>query len=85
MWISERSGVWADAGRLIAAGELATAAELLAEKGMRVEEAYARLRLAEELTGAERAAQLEPALAFYRAVGATSYVLRGEALLPASA
>ncbi len=85
LWTSERSGVWADAGRLIAGGELATAADLLAEKGMRVEEAYARLRAAEDLTGTERAAQLEPALAFYRAVGASSYVLRAEALLPASA
>jgi hypothetical protein len=31
------------------------------------------------------AAQPEPAPAFYRAVGTTSYVLRAEALLPASA
>jgi hypothetical protein len=33
----------------------------------------------------QRAAKPEPAPAFYRAVGTTSYVLRTEALLPASA
>jgi class 3 adenylate cyclase/tetratricopeptide (TPR) repeat protein len=85
LWSSQRSGLWADVGRLIADGELGAAADLLAEKGMRTEEAYARLRAAEELTGAQRAAQLEPALAFYREVGARSYVVRAEALLPASA
>ena len=66
-----RGGVWADAGALIARGELAAAADLLGEKGLHTEEAYARLRAAETLTGAARAAQLEPALAFYRSVGAS--------------
>jgi hypothetical protein len=80
-----RGGVWADAGALIARGAIAAAADLLGEKGLHTEEAYARLRVAETLTGAERAAQLEPALAFYRAVGAGSYVRRAEALLAASA
>jgi hypothetical protein len=80
-----RGGVWADAGDLIAHGEIAAAAELLGEKGLHTEEAYARLRVAETLAGAERAAQLEPALAFYRSVGAGWYVRRAEALLAASA
>ena len=44
--------------------------------------AYARLRAAE--LGGE-AAQIGPALAFYRSVGASAYVRRAEALLPASA
>jgi hypothetical protein len=43
------------------------------------------MRAAERLTGAERAPQLEPALAFYRSVGASSYIRRAEMLLPASA
>ena len=85
MRTEERGGLWADAGDLIAQGKAAVAADRLGEKGLQTEGAYARLRAAEELTGAERAAQLEPALAFYRAVGATSYVRRAEELLPASA
>jgi hypothetical protein len=85
MRTEERGGLWAETCDLIAEGEAATAADRLADKGLHTEAAYARLRAAEELTGAARAAQLEPALAFYRTVGATSYVLRAEALLPASA
>ena len=50
-----RGGVWSDAGALIARGELAAAADLLGEKGLHTEEAYARLRAAEALTGAARA------------------------------
>jgi hypothetical protein len=80
-----RGGVWADSGALIAGGEIAAAADLLGEKGLHTEEAYARLRVAETLAGAERAAQLEPAVAFYRSVGAGWYVRRAEALLAASA
>ena len=53
--------------------------------GLHTEAAYARQRAAERLTGADRAALLEPALAFYRSVGATAYVVRAESLLPASA
>jgi hypothetical protein len=85
MRTGERGGVWGDAGDLIARDEAATAANRLAEQGLHTEAAYARMRAAEGLAGAERAAQLEPALAFYRGVGASSYVLRAEALLPASA
>ena len=85
MRFEARGGAWADAGASIARGEFAAAADLLGEKGLHTEEAYARLRAAETLTGAARAAQLEPAVAFYRSVGATAYVRRAEALLPASA
>ncbi|MBA3332983.1 MAG: hypothetical protein H0U30_03240, partial [Actinobacteria bacterium] len=61
------------------------AAELYAEAGILLFEAEARLRAAEQLLSAGRAAegevQLEKALAFYRSVGATLFVERGEALL----
>lgn len=82
--LAERGGVWGVAGARIAIGGLEDAADLLGEKGLHTEEAYDRLRGAEGLAGAARSAQLEPVLAFYRAVGAASYVLRAEALLPAS-
>jgi hypothetical protein len=48
----------------------------------RTDEAYARLRAAEEGGGTE---QLDRALEFYGGVAATAYVRRAEALLPASA
>ena len=63
-------------------GDRASAAEIHRERGNRTDEAYARLRAAEE--GAV-SAQLDRALAFYREVGATAYLRRAEALLPASA
>jgi hypothetical protein len=81
----DRGGIWGSAARFILRDELESAADVLAEKGLRTDEAYARLRAAERLTGAERAVQLERALDFYRSVGATPYVRRAEALLPASA
>jgi hypothetical protein len=80
-----RGGVWGRAGEHIARGELEAAAALLARTGLQTEAAYARLRAAEDLPGPERPALLEPALAFYRSVGATARVLRAGALLPASA
>jgi tetratricopeptide (TPR) repeat protein len=66
-------------------GDFAEAARLYGQAGMRLFEAEARLRLAEELVlGAARAEgelELEQALAFYRSVGATLFVERSEALL----
>jgi class 3 adenylate cyclase/tetratricopeptide (TPR) repeat protein len=86
---ASRHGVWADAPQAIVRGDFAGAADLLSQAGMRTAEARARLRAAEELTSEGRApeaqVQLEQALAFYRSVGATAYVRRAEALLPASA
>ncbi len=53
------------------------------------DEADARLRAAEEAIEAGRRAEgerkLERALALWRSLGATAYVLEGEALLAASA
>jgi len=86
---NEQAGVWGAVESLIARGEFAAAAEVLAETDLRVEEAYARLRATEQLASQRGAAEAQPhlerALAFYRSLGAGSYVRRGEALLPASA
>ena len=83
---SDPSGSLFHAGaELIVRGDFGGAADLFASKGMRTDEAYARLRAAEQLAGAERDAQLQQALAFYRSVGATYYVRQGEALLAATA
>lgn len=80
---------WIDAARAWAADDLARAADLYGELGSVADEAWARLTAAERLTDAGRPAEAEPhlakALAFYRSVGATGYVLRAEALLRESA
>ena len=52
-------------------------------------EAYTRLRAAEAMTAAgnhtDARGHLEPALAFYRSVGATRYIREAESLLATSA
>jgi class 3 adenylate cyclase len=73
---------WRDVAVAYTAGDRVAAAEILREMGNRTDEAYARLRAAEEGEGRE---QLDRALSFYRGVGATAYVHRGETLLPATA
>ncbi len=86
---ARNEGAWAEAGAAIANGNFAAAADRLGAAGFRPDEAYARLRLAERLAGegrrAEAALQRDRALAFYREVGATAYVRRGEALLAQTA
>jgi tetratricopeptide (TPR) repeat protein len=80
---------WIEAGLAVVDGDFARAADVLAEMGARTKEAYVRLRAAEELAAegrtVEAAAQRDQALGFYRSVGASLYVSRAEALLPASA
>jgi predicted ATPase/class 3 adenylate cyclase len=80
---------WVRAGIAFAEGDPMSAAERCAEMGAVAEEAYARLAAARDLTERGRRAeadeQLRRALAFYHSVGATRYVLEGEALLAASA
>jgi tetratricopeptide (TPR) repeat protein len=80
---------WVDAGYAILDESFVDAAELLNGMGLTMHEAYARLRAAEQLASkgrtAEAAEQRDRALAFYRSVGASTYVRRAEALLPASA
>ena len=70
-------------------GSYAEAAEHYAEAGIRLFEAEARLRNAERLIADGRpqdgAPDLERALDFYRSVGATLFIQRGEALLAAAA
>ncbi len=80
---------WVQAARSIAAGDDEGAADILGEIRALGLEAHARLRAAESLVAdgrrAEADAQLQPALAFFRSVGATAYVREGEALLATSA
>jgi class 3 adenylate cyclase/tetratricopeptide (TPR) repeat protein len=79
---------WRDAALAIALGDLAGAADVLRDTGSVSLEAHARLctarRLSVEGRHAEAEAQLTPALAFYRSVGATAMLREGEALLAAA-
>jgi class 3 adenylate cyclase/tetratricopeptide (TPR) repeat protein len=80
---------WHEAARRIAEGDLAGAADIYAEIGSVPDEAYARLRAAEELvrtgnrTEADR--QLRLALPVFARLGATAWAAEGEELLAASA
>jgi class 3 adenylate cyclase/tetratricopeptide (TPR) repeat protein len=81
--------LWARQLLALLDGEYVAAAETFGAMELRPLEAHARLRAAEQLRSegrhAEADEQLERALAFWRSVGATRYVRRGEALLAASA
>ena len=70
-------------------GDFDAASELYAAAGHALFEAEARLRAAEQLFAAGRRAkgeaELEKALSFYRSVGATLFIERGERLLAKSA
>ncbi len=72
---------WAVAGATYARGGYVAAAEQCAAIGAVAQEAYSRLAAAR----AGDLAQLEPALEFYRSVGATWYLRQGESLISASA
>jgi hypothetical protein len=72
---------WARAGQAFAGRDPAGSADVLAGIGAVSSEAFCRLAA----TRAGDLSQLEPALAFYRSVGATRYVRECELLLPASA
>ena len=74
-------GAFARIGITFGRGDPVGAADLCAEIGAVTSEAYCRLAAARS----GDLAQLEPALAFYRSVGATRYVREGESLLAASA
>ena len=84
-----RARIWTEAAQAVARGDLVGAADALAATDLRSEEAYARLRAAEQLASQGRNAEAQPhlerALSFYRSVGATAYLRRAEAILPASA
>ncbi len=78
-------GRWVAIVRACLDGEYATAADLLVEGGGRMYEAFARFRAAEFALEVGRRAeaedQMDRALAFYREVGGTFWIERGEALL----
>jgi class 3 adenylate cyclase/tetratricopeptide (TPR) repeat protein len=80
---------WLRAARAVAVGDFRGAAEIFAGIPSTAFEAFFRLRAAEQFVAegrrAEADVQLQPALAFYRGVGATRYVREGVALLAASA
>jgi class 3 adenylate cyclase/tetratricopeptide (TPR) repeat protein len=80
---------WAAATRAQLEGRHLEAAEIYSGMPMRPAEAEARLVAAEQLVREGRRAeadeQLRRSLAFWRSVGATLYIRRGEALLAASA
>jgi predicted ATPase/class 3 adenylate cyclase len=80
---------WLQAAAAMTAGNFEEAADTYAEIGSRPDEAYARLRAAEQHLASGRRAegntQLQRALAFYRQVAATGYLREGEALLAATA
>ena len=78
-----------EAQRLYAAGDAVRAADLFAEIGSPLAEAFARLRAGAQLvaTGRRQEAntQLERALMFFRKAGASAYIAEAEALLAAVA
>ncbi len=80
---------WHDAARMIVEGDLAGAADVYAEIGSVPDEAYARLRAAEELVRAGHRAeadrQLRLAQPLFAQLGATAWAAEAEALLAASA
>jgi tetratricopeptide (TPR) repeat protein len=82
-------GLWSEASRAIAEGELVRAAEIIEDIGHTAGAAYARVRAAEALAAAgkeaEAAAQRAQAEDFYRTVGAIRFVGNGETLDTASA
>jgi class 3 adenylate cyclase/tetratricopeptide (TPR) repeat protein len=78
----ETSTPWRTAALAYTKGDRTRAADILGGTGNHTDEAYARLRAAEEGGSSE---QLDRALEFYGGVGATAYVRRVEALFPASA
>jgi tetratricopeptide (TPR) repeat protein len=69
---------WSEAARTLGDGDFAGAAQIYHEIGFLPHEAYVRL-------ASGQPAQVQRALEFYRSVGATHFVERARALLPASA
>jgi DNA-binding SARP family transcriptional activator len=79
---------WLEAARAIASGDFIAAAEIFAAIGSRPDEAYARLRGAEQLVAGGRFSQANDhavrALDFWRSVEAGAYVQDGESVLSAT-
>jgi len=87
--VPETTEPWSTLAEAIMARDFSAVAELLADLGLRNDEAFARLRAASDLVAGGRRGeangQLTRALAYYRSVGATRYIREGEALLAKSA
>jgi class 3 adenylate cyclase/tetratricopeptide (TPR) repeat protein len=83
------AGPWVDAARAGLEGDFVRLREIFVEFGAPALEAEANLLAGESLIGSGRREEglpyLQDALAFYRSVGATFFIRRAEALLPASA
>ena len=83
------AGPWKDVALASLDRDFVRAAEIWVEAGSPTFEARSRLRAAEELIEsgrrAEGEAELQKALTFYRSVGATFFIQRGEKLLAKSA
>jgi hypothetical protein len=81
--------LWHDAAKKIASGDAAGAADVYAEIGTVPDEAYARLRAADDLVRSGRRAdadvQLRLALPVFAHLGATAWQAEGETLLAESA
>jgi DNA-binding SARP family transcriptional activator/class 3 adenylate cyclase len=81
--------LWLQAAMAIVRGKFLQAANLYAKIGSLPDEAFARLRAAQQLAAGgqqiEASKQLERALVFYREVRASAYLREAEALLAASA
>jgi tetratricopeptide (TPR) repeat protein len=81
--------LWLQAARAVALRQFQEAADVFGRIGSVPDEAFYRLRAAEQLVAEGRRTeaneQLRSALAFYRGVRATRYIREGEALLAASA
>jgi tetratricopeptide (TPR) repeat protein len=75
---------WLEASLASATGDFARAAGIYEQMGDRPDEAYARLKAAEQLIGQDRRPeaeeQLERALAFFSSVRATAYIREAEML-----
>jgi hypothetical protein len=85
----KRVVVWREASRAALTGDLVGAADILSRTGNVAWEAVMRFHAGEQLVAIGRPldgeAQLHKALDFYRSVGASYYLQRGEALLARTA
>jgi len=76
---------WLHAAAAMAGDDSEGAADGYAQIGSLPDEAFARLRAAQQLLGggqrAKGGTQLQPALALFRQVGATAYLRQGAALV----
>ena len=87
--VNQRPTLWTDVAHAYARRDFASAADLLLRISSKPDEAEARFQAAEQLVAEGRRPeaneQLQRAIELYREMGATHYLRKCEALLPASA